>query len=291
MKTIFLSSGQGSFVPGAGMSEYERIPVFSAAIDEISSILKEDIPSLCWGPSRVKVRNSPYLSHIALWALNYALYQSLKATGITPEFLMGHSLGEIISFCLSGALTISDACKLIAYRGMLFEENKKNNESDLVAVIGDHDQIGSFISEISVMPSIYAANFNLPTQVVFAIANKDIEIFNKFACKKGLRVVPLKIGNGCHSPYVASIQRQLETFVDSLDIDDPKVPVFSCVTSDVVIKATEVRNIIKQQILSPVHWWKTLDRVAQYLNNKFQFIDLNYSNVIKGPRSAIIVVT
>lgn len=282
MKTIFLSSGQGSFVPGMGKSEYDRIPAFRAAIDEISASSGEDIPSLCWGSGRVKVKNDPYLSHVSQWASNYAMTRALEAAGITPDLLMGHSLGEIIAFCLSGALSLADACRLIARRGKLFAENRERSASDLVAVIGERESIKAFTADIVSVPGVYPANFNTPMQVVFAIANRDAELFSGRAREAGLRSVPLKVGNGCHSPHVSEIHLPLAEFVDSLEIADPAVPVFSCVTSAVVDTASQVKDILKRHVLCPVHWWETLDALAANSGGDFRLIDLSYSNAVKG---------
>lgn len=282
MKTIFLSSGQGSFVPGMCKSEYDRIPAFRAAIDEISTVSGEDIPSLCWGSGRVKVKNDPYLSHVTLWASNYAMTRALASAGIIPDLLMGHSLGEIIAFCLSGALSLADACRLIAHRGRLFAENRERSASDLVAVIGEIDRLKAFTADIVSVPGVYPANFNTPMQVVFAITNRDAELFSDRARKAGLRSVPLKVGNGCHSPHVSEIHLPLAEFVDSLEITDPAVPIFSCVTSGIVDTAPQVKDILRQHVLCPVHWWETLDTLAANSTGDFRLIDLSYSNAVKG---------
>jgi|GEM_PF-2902228 len=282
MKTIFLSSGQGSFMPGMGQAEYDRIPIFRSAIDEIGNLSGEDLPSLCWGTRRNKVKNDPYLNHIVLWATNFAISKTFASVGIVPDILMGHSLGEIIAFCLSGAFSLNDACKLIARRGKLFAENKERSDSDLIAVIGETEKLNNFMLEINSFSNVYPANFNTPIQTVFAISNKDTETFLNKVRFTGLKAIPLKIGNGCHSPYVADIQGSLSDFIDTLDIVDPVIPVFSCVSSNLVNTAQQVREVLKKHVISPVHWWKSLDTLANIWGNNIQLVDLSYSNTIKG---------
>ncbi|MCX7655968.1 MAG: ACP S-malonyltransferase [Treponemataceae bacterium] len=282
MKKIFLCSGQGSFVPGVGKYEYDQITTFRDAVDRISAICELDIPYFCWGAGRIKVKNDPYLSHVVLWALSYAVTKVLWEREIKPDLIMGHSLGEIIAICLSGCIPLEDACALISYRGKLFKQNQEKNDSDMVAVIGDNDKIAWLLQETSVMAGVYIANYNTPSQVVFSMKNDLVEDFYHQISKKGLRTVKLNVGNGCHSPYVLEIQKNMEVFADSLFIEHPKTPVFSCITLDIVDTAEKVKDVLKKHVISSVRWWEGVNKVYERYDGNIKFVDLSYSNVLKG---------
>lgn len=281
MSTAYICAGQGSFRPGMGKRLYEENETFRTAFDAASSRIGEDVASLCWGSRRVRVKTDPYLSHVAIWVCSYAVYRALQEREDRPAVLIGHSLGEIISVGLSGALSMDDACELISLRGRLFLENMKRSGSDLVAVIGPSDAVLRVASEIDAEAGIYPANYNTPEQMVFAASNEKVQRLSELARSAGARAVALRVGNGCHSPYVEDIDGPLRSKISSLHFRAPEIPYYSSSAMEWVTDEKRIPGLLSQHLLTPVHWHESLTDLRETLGS-VEFVDLSYSNVLKG---------
>ncbi|HEY2738545.1 MAG TPA: beta-ketoacyl synthase N-terminal-like domain-containing protein, partial [Thermoanaerobaculia bacterium] len=121
----FLFAGQGTQYVNMGRDLYDSEPVFRREIDLCADLLAPhlglDLRQVLYAETDGAQLDQTALTQPALFAVEYALARLWMEWGVTPQAMLGHSVGEIVAACLAGVMELPEALELVAVRGRLMQ--------------------------------------------------------------------------------------------------------------------------------------------------------------------------
>lgn len=253
MRNAFLFPGQGAQKVGMGADFAEKIENIRNRFEEADSILGRSISSLCFeGPQDelTKTQNT----QPALFTMESAVADELLSRGITPSYCLGHSLGEYAALYASGVFTFSEGLTLVAKRGELMAGAGETASGSMAAVIGISKEAILEVLE-QVEGTVVSANENSPDQTVISGETKAVEEAGRNLKKAGAkRVVQLPVSGAFHSPLMEPVADEFRSFVEAVPFQSPRCPVITNVTADAVNDPGRLRELLIEQLTSPVRW-------------------------------------
>ncbi|MDE6254294.1 MAG: ACP S-malonyltransferase [Lachnospiraceae bacterium] len=277
MGIAFVFPGQGAQKVGMARDFYDNSDVSRKIFELADENLDFDIKKVCFEENR-EIDITEY-TQAALLTACLSMYKELEKYNLKPDVCAGLSLGEYAAMAVCGVMSFEDAVRAVRKRGKLMQEAVPYGIGSMAAVIGLENEI---VEEVcNDIEGVEVANYNCPGQVVISGIDKSVKKASEQLTEEGARrVLPLNVSGPFHSSMLKDAGEKLGEFLDTIEINNPKIPYVTNVTAEYINENTQIKDLLKKQVCSSVKWQQSVENMIK--NGIDTFIEIGPGRTITG---------
>ncbi|KGO43372.1 Acyl transferase/acyl hydrolase/lysophospholipase [Penicillium expansum] len=281
----FVFTGQGAQYTGMGRQLFESCSQFRAHIEHLNCIGQSQgfpsILSLVDGSVPIE-EHSPVVTQLGTTCVQMALTKYWMSLGISPAFVIGHSLGEFAALNASGVLTTSDTIYLAGRRAQLLTEQIKVGTHAMLAVKSSVAQVKQFLDDATEVACI-----NAPSETVISGAREKIDELAQTLTNEGFKATKLNVPFAFHSAQVEPILESLSEIGKGVNFNAPSIPFVSALLGDVINESNSELlgpNYLTRHCRETVNFLGALEatRHSNLMNDKTIWIEIGSHPVCSG---------
>jgi [acyl-carrier-protein] S-malonyltransferase len=251
----FLFPGQGSQSVGMGKELFDYHAVARRTFEEADEVLGYKLSQLCFEGPEEKLKLTE-ITQPAILTASVAALRVLRAKGLRPDYVAGHSLGEYSAHVAAGTLKFADALRTVRNRGKYMQAAVPVGVGAMAAILGmPLDEVNEVSSDAAQGEICQAANINSPEQIVISghagAVGRAVQLAHKRGAKKA---VSLPVSAPFHCALMQPAQDRLANDLSALSFQEPHCPVVCNVDAAPVIEPAAARAALIRQVTGSVKW-------------------------------------
>jgi len=278
-RTAYIFPGQGSQYVGMGKDVCAEFPAAKSLFAKADEVLGFSLSRICFEGPEEELKQTKN-TQPAIFLHSVAVWEILKPAD--AAMTAGHSLGEYSALVAAGAILFEEALKLVRLRGELMQKAGEENPGTMAAVVGlDAQAVGEVCHAASSDGIVQAANFNSPGQIVISGSVAGVRKAMELAKQRGAKLVKeLVVSGAFHSPLMQPAKDGLQRALDKAAFRDAQIPVYANVSARPVQKGSEIRQLLFEQVTSPVRWEETIRNMSA--DGASSFVEVGPGKVLQG---------
>lgn len=256
LSTVFMFSGQGTQYANMGKDLYKSEPTFKDVFDTCAEILRPILPvdlrRLIYPEKGEDGKNADRINHTALaqpalFVIEYALAKLWESWGVSPQAMIGHSIGEYVAACLAGVFDLESALSIVAARGRLMQEMPPGA---MIAVAAPETDVERYLDD-----QLALAAVNAPGMCVFSGEFSAVESLERRLDHEKIIHRRLITSHAFHSPMMETAARRLAKALTGYEFHRPRIPFLS---------NSSGTWITDEEATSPGYWVSHLCRPVRF---------------------------
>ncbi|HUJ39356.1 MAG TPA: ACP S-malonyltransferase [Candidatus Acidoferrales bacterium] len=277
----FLFPGQASQYSGMGRELHDKHPAARSVFEEADQALGFSISRICFEGSEDELKLTAN-TQPAVVTVSVAALRALAASGVTPAFVAGHSLGEYSALVAAGSLQFADAVRVVRQRGQFMQEAVPQGIGAMAAILGlSPAQVDEACRRAAQGEVVSPANLNSPEQTVIsghaAAVKRAVEVASQSGAK---RAVILPVSAPFHCELMQPAQQRLEPLLRATSFGPLRVPLVTNVAAEAIDQGEDAREALIRQVSLPVRWEQSIRTLIE--SGVDMFVEVGPGKVLSG---------